>query len=112
MTPEAIELTVPSGESGSTELTFGNLGPAGYSFEVFETPFDVAPAAPPDLAATADFSAPAAIGPLSIRSNEVPGQAQPLAGPRHRGSAVPTFPVGSCATGTPSATATPPPSTR
>ena len=73
--PEAIELTVPSGESGRTDLTFGNLGPAGYSFEVFETPFDVAPTTPANVAAaTAEFSAPAAIGPLSVRSIEARGK--------------------------------------
>ena len=87
VSPEAIELTLPSGDSGSTELTLGNLGAAGYGFEIFETPFDLrGTTTPTGRSAAADFSAPAEIGELSVRSVEARGTA-----PRAQVQAPPWF---------------------
>jgi len=72
--PESIELTVPSGDTGSAELTLGNAGAAAYDFEIFETPFDLGgTAATPDLRASRNFTESAEIGPLSVRSVEARG---------------------------------------
>ena len=82
VSPEAIELTVPSGDSGSTELTFGNLGAAGLQLRDLR---DTVRPGGADGDAGSRRRPPTSprrptIGALSVRSVEARGTAQPLAG--------------------------------
>ncbi len=73
VTPESLEFTVPEGGTDSAELTLTNTGAGAFQFVIDETPFPLGRQEPPAATADASFSAPAAIGDLSVRSLESRG---------------------------------------
>jgi N-acetylneuraminic acid mutarotase len=70
-TPDSLELTVAQGATTSAELTLTNIpAAAGYDFTIDESPFALDPLAPLAGTSKVAFSAPAAVGPQSVRSIE------------------------------------------
>ncbi len=65
--PDALELSLPAGTTASTELTLTNAGAAAYDFRLGENAAGLTTLGGLDQ----EFSAPAAIGPMSVRSNEL-----------------------------------------
>ena len=68
-TPGTIEISVPTGHSGSKTLDLGNAGAAGAAFSIVETFYDLTPSGPAAAHKPATFSTrPIAFGPASFQS--------------------------------------------